>query len=158
MILECDKAGQRLVEVDYDTYAEGEAVLGWLNGTIALSGQQINWDEFAKKFLALLSQKIDSMGASVGHVKILLEAAEKYTVGNLTGKFNTLSFREKAGVSNEAQIIINARVGVSPETLDQMVKETLNSVNRDSVILQIKAWQCLSPGYPNPTHRYNRVA
>ena len=31
-------AGKRLLEIDYDTYAHGEAVLGWLNGTLMLHG------------------------------------------------------------------------------------------------------------------------
>ncbi len=30
-------AGKKLVEVDYDVYAEGEAVVGWLNATIQLT-------------------------------------------------------------------------------------------------------------------------
>ena len=42
-----NEAGKRLVEVDYDVYAEGEAVLGWLNSTIELSGKSVNWDTFA---------------------------------------------------------------------------------------------------------------
>ena len=33
-------AGKRIAEVDYDVYAEGEAVLGWLNATITLRGEQ----------------------------------------------------------------------------------------------------------------------
>ena len=40
-------AGQRLAEVDYDIYAEGEAVLGWLNCNVELSGETTNWDDFA---------------------------------------------------------------------------------------------------------------
>jgi G3E family GTPase len=31
--------GQRLADVDYDVYAEGEAVLGWLNATVTLRGE-----------------------------------------------------------------------------------------------------------------------
>jgi len=89
-------AGKKLVEVDYDVYAEGEAVLGWLNSTIELSGNSIDWDTFAKRLMQSLSKQFDAMGASVGHVKILLESGNKYVVSNLTGLNNTLTFRQSA--------------------------------------------------------------
>ncbi len=44
-------AGRRLAEVDYDVYAEGEAVLGWLNATIALRGQPTEWNVFTGRLL-----------------------------------------------------------------------------------------------------------
>ena len=37
-VISRNDAGNKLVEVDYDVYANGEAVLGWLNGTVALEG------------------------------------------------------------------------------------------------------------------------
>jgi len=157
IVSESTKAGQRLIEVDYDIYAEGEAVLGWLNSTIELEGKQVNWDNFAKDFLTKLSQKINQMGVGVGHVKIILETGDNYLVGNLTGKASTLNFRGKAGVSDNAQIIINARVGVNPDTLGRLVHETIDAVKGEGITLSPKAWQCISPGYPNPTHRYRKV-
>jgi len=151
------KTGQRIVEVDYDTYAEGEAVLGWLNSSISLKGEQINWDKTAITFLEDLSQKIDKQNIGVGHIKIILENGSNYLVGNITGTSETLSIRGKAGVSNKAQIIINARIGVSPEILDKIVKESLAKVTKNTIKMKINAWKCLSPGYPNPTFRYNKI-
>ena len=157
IISESNQAGQRLIEVDYDVYAEGEAVLGWLNSTLELEGVQTDWDKFAKDFLTNLSQKIDQMGVGVGHVKIMLETGDTYLVGNLTGKASTLNFRGKAGVADNAKIIINARVGVSSETLDRLVHDALDAVKDNTVVMKPTAWKCLSPGYPNPTYRYKKV-
>ncbi|MDP2889863.1 MAG: GTP-binding protein, partial [Bacteroidota bacterium] len=53
-------AGQRLADVDYDIYAEGEAVLGWLNSSIELSGEPTDWDKFGRNLLQNLSQQFDS--------------------------------------------------------------------------------------------------
>ena len=37
-------AGQKIADVDYDTYAEGEAVLGWLNASASLSPKEpVDW-------------------------------------------------------------------------------------------------------------------
>lgn len=82
------EAGKRLVDVNYDVYAEGEAVLGWLNSTIELSGNSVNWDAFARELMQKLSNQFDTMNASVGHVKILVESGDKYIVSNLTGQNN----------------------------------------------------------------------
>lgn len=149
--------GQRIVEVDYDTYAEGEAVLGWLNASINLKGEQINWGQIAATFLQDLSRKIDKQNIGVGHIKIILENGSNYLVGNITGTSETLSIRGEAGVSNTAQITINARIGVSPEILDEMVKESLEKVTNNIISMNVKAWKCLSPGYPNPTFRYDKI-
>ena len=123
--------GQRIVEVDYERY-------------------------FAKEILSELSKEIDSQNVSVGHVKLMLKNGESHIVGNLTGNISTLNFRGSAGIGNEANIILNARIGVSPKALEGLVKTTLEKVTKNRIAIEIKAWKCLSPGYPNPTFRYKK--
>jgi len=150
-------AGRRLAEVDYDVYAEGEAVLGWLNATVVLCGEPTEWNVFAERFLEGLSQRFDSMGASVGHVKLIVEAGENFLMGNLTGKIDTLSIRGSAGTTSEARLTLNARVETSPEALEDVVRELLDSTSKGRITVTPRAWRCLSPGRPNPTHRYDHV-
>jgi G3E family GTPase len=150
-------AGKRLVEVDYDVYAEGEAVLGWLNTTIELSGRKTDWDAFARELMQNLSHQFDSMKASVGHVKILIESGENYLIGNLTGLNETLSFRNSAGTSSEARLTLNARVEMSPEALEEIVRKTLDATKGKNLRKKIVALRCLSPGRPKPTFRFDQV-
>jgi len=150
-------AGKRLVEVDYDVYAEGEAVLGWLNSTIELEGQPTDWDSFARELMQNLSHQFDSIKASVGHVKILIESDENYLVGNLTGLSDTLNFRGLAGSSTKARLTLNARVEMSPEDLENIVRTTLDAIAGTSIKKKIVALRCLSPGRPNPTFRFDKV-
>ena len=149
-------AGQRLAEVDYDLYAEGEAVLGWLNTTIRLSGESTDWDKFAQQLMKSLSLQFDSRNASVGHVKMMLEADENYLTGNLTGTGETLNFRGSAGIGTQALLTLNARVEMSPEALEQIVREALAASHRP-IDAKIIALRCLSPGRPNPTFRFDHV-
>ena len=52
LVMQDGPAGRRLAEVDYDTYAEGEAALGWLNAAVHLrAAGPCDWRRFA---LALL--------------------------------------------------------------------------------------------------------
>jgi len=150
-------AGQRLAEVDYDIYAEGEAVLGWLNSNIELSGETTNWDAFARNLLKDLSQQFDSFNATVGHVKLILEAGDNYLTGNLTGLGETLNFRGSAGTSDKARLTLNARVEMSPEALEQIVSQTLSAHTTENMKFKIVALRSLSPGRPNPTFRFDRI-
>jgi len=150
-------AGQRLVKVDYDIYAEGEAVLGWLNSNIELNGEPTDWDEFARKLLLDLSQQFDNRNASVGHVKIILENGDNYLTGNLTGKENTLNFRGSAGISERARLTLNARVEMSPEVLEAIVRNALDTTTNGNLRMKIVALRCLSPGRPNPTYRFDHI-
>lgn len=150
-------AGKRLVEVDYDVYAEGEAVLGWLNTTIELSGIETDWDAFGRELMQNLSHQFDAMNASVGHLKILLESGENYLVSNLTGLNATLSFRGSAGINTKARLTLNARVEMNAEALEAIVRKTLDSTKGMDIKKEIVALRCLSPGRPNPTFRFEKV-
>jgi G3E family GTPase len=150
-------AGQRLAEVDYNIYAEGEAVLGWLNTSIELSGERTDWNAFAHNLLQDLSQQFDSLNASVGHVKIILEVGDNYLTGNLTGRNETLNFRGSAGTSSNARLTLNARVEMSPETLEKIIREAINISTKDNLKFKIVAMRSLSPGRPNPTYRFDRI-
>jgi hypothetical protein len=104
-----------------------------------------------------LSHQFDSMKASVGHVKILIESGENYLIGNLTGLNDTLSFRKSAGISTEARLTLNARVEMNPEALEAIVRKTLDTTKGTPVKKKIVALRCLSPGRPNPTFRFEKV-
>ncbi len=150
-------AGRHLAEVDYDVYAEGEAVLGWLNATVVLRGDQTDWKDFSERFLRGLSERFDGMTSAVGHVKVIVEVGDRFVTGNLVGKGNTLSIQGPALPAPEARITINARVQMSPEKLEGIVRELLVSTGEGRVTAEPVAWRCLSPGRPKPTHRYDHV-
>lgn len=150
-------AGKRLVEMDYDIYANGEAVLGWLNGTILLHGENMDWDAFTHTLLTDLANRFDKENLSVGHVKVIAENGDKFIVGNLTGSAETLSVRGSAGISGEIKLIINARVETSPENLNLMVRQTLDALCAGIYTPEVIAWRYLQPGRPQPTHRFTEV-
>lgn len=156
-VLARNDAGKRLVDMDYDTYAHGEAVLGWLNGTIRLQGENTDWDAFSRNLLSDLSVAFEQEGYAVGHVKLIAENGKQFAVGNLTGTTETLSMRGAAGCSEAIKLIINARVETTPEKLDAMVKSALQSRIEGKYTDEVIAWRYLQPGRPQPTHRFTEV-
>jgi hypothetical protein len=132
-------------------------VLGWLNSTIELSGELTDWDAFANYLMKDLSFQFDARHASVGHVKIMLQSGENYLMGNLTGTGRTLHYRGSAGTGTNARLTLNARVEMTPDTLEQIVRKTLDANTKSKLKAKIVAFRSLSPGYPNPTFRFEEI-
>lgn len=151
-------AGKTITNVDYDVYAEGEAVLGWLNMAVELEKPGEDWDAFASCLLNTLGEKFDKAGLSVAHVKIRLETGGKSMLGNITGSKDTAQVRDCAGKGDKANLTINARVETSPENLLDMVESSLQQIcAAEGIRYCIAASNCLQPGRPEPTFRYDKV-
>lgn len=151
-------AGQRLLDIDYDRYANGEAVLGWLNGTVMLhAAEQTDWDELLNSLIHNLREIFYREDLAVGHVKIIAESGKDYSVANITGAERALTIRKGVGTSTDVRLIINARVECSPEHLDQLIRDALVHVIDNRFTDEVLAWRYLQPGRPNPTHRFNEV-
>jgi hypothetical protein len=157
-VISRNDTGNRVVDVDYDIYASGEAVLGWLNGTVELCGdkQTADWDKFITAFMNDLCTRFEKETLVVGHVKAILENGENTVIVNFTGRKNTLSVRGLAGLGEKCKLIINARVETTPEYLDAIIREILN-VHTQSLTCNEIAWKYLQPGRPNPTYRFYKV-
>jgi G3E family GTPase len=155
-VLQSEEAGKHIAEVDYDRYAQGEAVLGWLNCSASLSGKNVDWDSFAQTFMQDMASKFDASQLPVGHLKIMVENGDQYISANLTGRSDTLTYRWSAGIGDSADMIVNARVEMSPADLEKMFLTSLNAVAGKEIKTKIRRIRSLSPGYPNPTYRYGR--
>ena len=153
-------SGRKIAEVDYDVYAEGEAVLGWLNSVIHLhaADENVDWRAFCRELLEALQRVFREKGAHVGHVKLLLSAAGGQYVGNLTRAQGDVSVRgELPGSPREVEMILNARVEMPPKELEEIAHRTLASVAGVAIGARITQLASLSPGRPNPTYRYRDV-
>ncbi|MCR5364938.1 MAG: cobalamin synthesis protein P47K [Prevotella sp.] len=151
-------AGKRLLDIDYDRYAHGEAVLGWLNGTVMLHAQQpADWDQLLQTLISDLKAALEREALAVGHVKIIAENGQGYAIANITGAKRTLTIRSGAGTSTDVRLIVNARVECSPEHLDQLVRDALVSTIGGRYTDEVTAWRYLQPGRPNPTHRFKEI-
>ena len=145
--------GKKILDIDYDKYAHGEAVLGWLNGTLALTGKNAYWDTVLKDIMTGMAKAIKKEKLRVGHIKVIAENGKQYAVGNITGDASTLQLRGTAGTSDNVKLIINARVETTPEHLDEIVRQVLVDAIDGQYNDEVLAWRYLQPGRPNPTHR-----
>ncbi len=160
-VLAGQAAGTRIVEVDYDRYANGEAVLGWLNAVAELrwtADTQPAWEEFVRQLFARLQSALKESGAEVGHVKVLLDAQSSRVTANLTGLDDTVRASMDGDLAaQKATMTINARVQTTPDDLENVVRHALTIAAHENVAAEIRAIHCLQPGRPVPTHRYASV-
>lgn len=149
--------GLKLLTIDYDQYAHGEAVLGWLNGTVKMKGPSTSWNQVLAAFIEKITALLRQRQIPVGHVKAIVENETRFAVVNLTDFKNQPSFRGDAGESTEAVLTINARVETSPEELDSLVKDVLSQLLSETYTQEVLAWKSLQPGRPNPTFRFAQI-
>ena len=155
------RPGARLAEVDYDTYAQGEQVLGWLNVSANLSSRtpRAHWDRLVERLMTGLREAFAGRRAAVGHVKLLLAAGPQSLASNLTRTSGAIATRGAVcECQTDAQLTLNARVEMSPADLERIVRAELaaaaQAADTEATIAELS---CLSPGRPNPTHRLDRV-
>jgi len=147
-----------LAEVDYDTYAEGEAVLGWLNAAYELrAARETDWKAFAARLMDSLSRAFDAVPATVGHVKLALSSGGALLTANLVGTRETLEVHGDTPRGKAADLTLNARAQMSPELLGEIVRAKMAETCGAEIGATAAAFRCLSPGYPRPTHRYKNV-
>lgn len=150
--------GQRVMEVDYDIYAEGEAELGWLNCQAQLSSPApVELDAFLMRLLGSLHERLVSLEAEVAHLKVIGMADGVYAVSNLVSNADQPVLSLPSNWSGtEADLVINARVAIGPDELEALVRsEIAKQAESFSATIAVRTLQCFRPGRPVPTHRLN---
>lgn len=153
-VLEATMSGNKILEIDYDRYAEGEAVLGWLNATLHLRGIEEDWQTFFEALFHDFRHAFSAKQLPVGHFKMLLETDQHLIIGNHSGQDATCSIRGTIAPGPEARLIINARLGCSPDDLARLTRNVLQAKLQPDWTVTILAWEALQPGYPTPTYRF----
>jgi Ni2+-binding GTPase involved in maturation of urease and hydrogenase len=152
--------GRRVMDVDYDVYAEGEAELGWLNSQVTLqAAAPFDLDELLASLLGRLRDDLASISAETAHLKVIGLCDGFYGVANLISSFEepALSLPSYCQ-TKDANIVVNARVAVDPETLADLVrKAVVKEATNAGAVATINTLQSFRPGRPVPTHRIAAV-
>jgi hypothetical protein len=150
--------GRKLLDIDYDTYAEGEAELGWLNASAHLSGHApFAIDRILTGVIERLRDALIGLGGEVAHLKVIgLEEGGAFGVANLVSSSTEpeLSLPSHAQ-AREADLIVNARVATDPAALEREVRRVVQAVcDGAGLAVAFRQAQSLRPGRPTPTHRF----
>ncbi len=148
--------GRRILDIDYDTYAEGEAELGWLNSSVHVQAPApFALDELLLAIVGKLQAALPA-DAEVAHLKAIGLWEGFFGVANLVSSKTRpeLSLPSNCQVQ-EADVIVNARVALDPAELQKLVEGTVRAICQGrGMTATIHKTQSFRPGRPTPTHRY----
>ena len=156
---------KRAIEVDYEVYADGEALLGWLNCTVRVSARQSFDAERLLKLLAgEIQNRLQARQAQVAHLKMTFRAdgsqLNELAAVNLVRNDAApeLSLNLKRPLQN-GQLIINLRAEAAPDLLDAVVRDGLAAAEKTftGVRAAVEHLERFRPGKPRPTHRFETV-
>lgn len=146
------------MDIDYKIYAEGEALLGWLNATVDIESEK-NFD--ANELLINLSSSIQdlikSRSGEIAHLKMTLSPHEGFhdvaIVNTVRNDIDPNLSQKIEEPIQSGELVINLRVEDSPDVLEEIVRQSLKSHNTDNLELNINHLEAFKPGKPVPEFR-----
>lgn len=149
--------GRRVLDIDYDIYADGEAELGWLNASIRVASQaEFSMDSLLVDIVGRLARNLDEAGAETAHLKAIGLWEGFFGVANLISREHVpeLSLPSNCNV-REFDLIVNARVATDPAILEETVRSAVNAAcAAKGATADFRQTQCFRPSRPTPTHRF----
>ncbi len=154
-ILERDEQQtQPTMTVDYDIYAEGEALLGWLNLTARVTSEDVDGNALVLNLLKEIQQQCVTDGTELAHLKATLmpDDGNDLAIANLTRSDGEPELSHALDdTMTTGELILNLRAEADPETLRALVLEVLQ--RQPAVTIVIQHIEAFRPGKPVPTHR-----
>jgi G3E family GTPase len=149
--------GRKVLDIDYDTYAEGEAEMGWLNSSVHItSAAPFALDDLLLDVVRRLRGALRNHGGEVAHLKVIGLWEASFGVANLVSSSMEpeLSLPSRSQV-REGDVIVNARVALDPVVLETEVQRAVAAAcQARQAQVEFRKTQSLRPGRPMPTHRY----
>lgn len=152
-----DEGAGRVLEIDYDMYADGEASLGWLNSTVALRGASIEADDWLRRLASAIHRQLASDAIEIAHLKLTLVPPVGHGIAVVnatrTDTQPELAFALDAQV-DDAEVTINLRAETDPERLEAAVRTAVRETSEEhGVKVAVTHLERFRPGRPVPTHR-----
>jgi G3E family GTPase len=147
------------MDVDYEEYADGEALLGWLNATVHVSSAgAFDGNDLLLGLAGDIQSRLRVRSAEVAHLKMTLapeEDGNDLAVANLVRDDATAELSHRLAEPLEAgQLILNLRAEADPELLKATVLAALGAVAAQiAVAPRVEHLEHFRPGKPTPTHR-----
>jgi len=153
-------ANGNAMDVDYDTYADGEAMLGWVNISAELTGSLFDGNRFLAELVQTMGSALQQAAGGpveIAHLKSTLvpSLGRDIAVANLVRGDTTCELSHELDESlDSGELIVNLRAEGDPQQLQQIALGVLQSVGgRFRLVETIKHAEAFRPGRPTPTHR-----
>lgn len=156
------------LDIDYAVYGEGEALLGWLNATVRVTGSDVDGNAWLAALAGDVSGRLRERQIEIAHFKMTLSPAGD---GGDLAVLNQVGSDRAADQAHtltdpidEGTLILNLRAEGDPEVLRDVVLASLGAVTGSagpktgatafgSCATTIEHLEHFRPSQPTPTHR-----
>lgn len=152
-----------MMAVDYDWYAEGEALLGWLNATLEIeSSTPFDANELLRALAEDLRLRLG--GAEIAHLKMTFNPraglGDIAAVSLVRSDYVPELSLTLDGPATEGQIILNLRAEADPAGLQAAVTAATQALpgRHPGLHARLEHAEHFRPGRPTPTHRDTAAA
>ncbi len=146
--------------VDYEVYADGEALLGWLNCTVQLAkAGSFDGNALLRELAANIQMRLNAAGGEIAHLKMTLSPdgglGDIAVVNLVRNDFVPELSILLPDVVESGQLIVNVRAEAAPETLHAAVVESVAALSaaHPGLVARMEHEEHFRPGKPRPTHR-----
>ena len=154
-------APKDLMDVDYQRYGEGEALLGWLNATVRIAAGRggVDGAEILHSLVHAVMEGLEGMGAEVAHLKMSVqeESGAMLRVQVTRNEEKPVFAGGLGGAVRNGELLINLRAEADPDRLAKTVSAALAGTLKD-VRHEVTEFASFKPGQPVPTHRVEALA
>lgn len=159
-ILTTTSTDRPTMDVDYARYAEGEALLGWLNCTVGIAAAEaFDANALLIGLVNRIRDRLVGNDVEIAHLKVTLDAQDgggNLSVVSLVSSDARPDLRESlADRIRAGKLIINLRAEADPEVLHAVVRDSLDHCAQETggLAVNIEHLEHFRPAKPEPTHR-----
>jgi hypothetical protein len=159
VLAEGQASGTRLINIDYDRYAEAEASLGWLNwrGAVSLK-RALKPAALVGPLLERLDGLLTEAAIPIAHLKVFDQTRTGYVKATITRNGEAIPAAEGDLLARAARghdLLINLRAKSPAEALEQVVDRATGELPAKVTVLHRESFQ---PGRPVPEHRFTETS
>jgi G3E family GTPase len=162
-IAETEQQPRTVMGVDYQIYAEGEALLGWLNATVRFKfvpATDVN--ALIEDLAGAVQRRLEVEAVQIAHFKMTFDAnhpfGELAAINVVRNDFVAELSQRLTDPVTEGELVINLRAEADPALLRKAVEQGLFGVAEEGMDYKIEDIESFRPGKPVPTHRDEQVS
>lgn len=156
----------RLMEVDYQKYGDGEALLGWLNATLRIEHEEeeeFDGNTLLNTIASTLRTLLEGQSIEVAHLKMTLtpegDPFEIAAVNLVRSDDQPHMSHQLTELIEEGALSLNIRAEADPKALENATQEALAEVfgHQPGLAFATTHIEAFRPGKPVPVHRLTQL-
>jgi G3E family GTPase len=157
-IAQSEQQPRAVMGVDYQIYADGEALLGWLNATVQFKfAQPTDVNAVIEDLASAVQRRLEVEAVQIAHFKMTFDAnhpfGELAAISLVRNDYVPELSQKLTDPVTEGELVINLRAEAGPALLRKAVEQGLFGVATEGMDYKVEDIESFRPGKPVPTHR-----